>query len=86
MTAAATQAAHTDWRAGLALLTSRFPEEFGRRRVEHANADGQPLRVLHGHVNLERLSDEELDQLEELLVRALPDDDNVVELPQRAAS
>lgn len=49
-----------------------------QRKVEHSG------RILHGHVDLDRLSEEQLLALREILQAAAPDDDNVIELPARA--
>jgi hypothetical protein len=68
-------AADGDWRAAAWKMERRFPESYGRTRVEHTGADGAPMR-LHTSVttgaDLANLTDAELEQLEALLAKAAP--------------
>ena len=65
-----------NWTALAWLLERRFPDEFGRRaRLEHANADGQPFRITPTPVfDPDKLSDEELATMIELVEKARPDE------------
>lgn len=49
-----------------------------QRKVEHSGA------ILHGHLDLTKLSDEQLRALEEIYELAAPEDDNVIEMRPRA--
>ena len=42
--------------------------------------------VLHGHFDLDRLTEDELLALREIVAKAQPDDSNVIDLPVRATS
>lgn len=65
------RAAREDWRAALALLERRHRERWGRRQP--AEAAAEPAAAGDGgrpKLELARLSDEELETLEELIARA----------------
>lgn len=61
-----------DWRAGLAYLERRYPARWRRQTsTELSGPDGGPIRTQRAHaLDLTRLSDEELAQLERLYERA----------------
>jgi hypothetical protein len=61
-----------DWRAALAYLERRHPARWRRHQsTELTGKDGGPIRTEHGSgLDLSKLSDEELRQLEELCERA----------------
>lgn len=86
-----TRAAREDYRAAQFMLERRLPSEFGRReRVDLGNADGQPFKVLAGHVDLSKLSDEELEVLRALHEKAQPEPadpgGDVIDMPARRRS
>lgn len=64
-------AAEGDWRARTWLLERRWPDRWGRRtRHEVTGAHGEPIGVQGGALSdLSKLSERELDQLDELLER-----------------
>ena len=74
------------WQAYAWLGERRFPDEFGRRtRVEHANADGTPFALTASpQIDPTKLTDEELEQLEEILRKARPAGEPPVPLPPKA--
>ena len=65
-----------DLGAQIAAAEALLNRVYGRPRqaLEHTGAGGGPIEVARG-VDLRKLSDGELDQLEELLTRASPDPD-----------
>lgn len=66
------------------LLERLRPEQFGRReRVDLGNADGKAFQMLHGHVDLTKLSDDELATLRSLTEKAQPDGADIIDLPVR---
>jgi hypothetical protein len=61
------------WQAWAWLAERRFPDEFGRRqRIEHANPEGESFRVQPMMFDPTKLTDEELESMREMLLKAAP--------------
>ena len=71
------RAMNADWRAALSYLERRHPARWRRHHsTELTGKDGGPIRTERvSEVDLSKLSDEELNLLEEMMSRATPDDD-----------
>jgi transposase len=60
-----------DWRAAIAYLERRHPTRWRtRHQTELVGRDGGPIHAHHTHLDLTRLSDTDLETLEELTRRA----------------
>lgn len=83
---AISRAGDKEWQANAWLLERRLPDAYGRRtRVDVGNADGRPFQLqATPTIDPSRLSDEELEQLETLLLKARPDSMQPA-LPERLA-
>lgn len=75
------------WQANAWLLERRLPDAYGRRtRVDVGNADGRPFQLqATPTIDPSRLSDDELEQLETLLLKARPDSLPQPSMPERLA-
>lgn len=66
------KAANEVWQAAAWRLERRMPQKYGRRaRVDHGTPDGKPFPV-NLTFDPDKLSDDELDELEKLLAKAEP--------------
>lgn len=76
-----------EWQANAWMLERRLPDAYGRRtRVDVGNADGRPFQLqATPTIDPSRLSDDELEQLETLLLKARPDSLPQPSMPERLA-
>lgn len=69
--ATVTKAMGSDWRAAIALLERRFPSRWRRHlSTELVGKDGGPIRSEQSRIDLTKLSEDDLKQLEEIYARA----------------
>lgn len=59
------------WQADAWRLERRLPDRYQRRRIEHTGPEGGPIQM---RIDISKLSDEELDQLEQLIEKGRGDD------------
>lgn len=85
--AAISKAGDEEWQANAWMLERRLPDAYGRRtRVDVGNADGRPFQLqATPTIDPSRLSDDELEQLETLLLKARPDSLPQPSMPERLA-
>lgn len=69
-------------------LERKFPDDYGnRQRIDHGNADDRPFQTINAHVDLSKLSDDELAAYRDLTAKAQPEPGaDVIDLPTRRSA